>query len=417
MASKEIFRKVSLERLSSPEKLDMLTQITTSTGWLALSALGLLLIMAILWGLAGSIPVTVKGEGMLVNRGGVTNVVALGSGQITDIFVRTNDQVTVGQVIAHISQPQAVTDATNSKNELAELKGQHQKLTQFARKDLDLQLTGLIAQKDSILHSISSLEKKSEFYRSQLEKQLTLKEKGLIVPAKVESTRQELANITEQIESLKVRLADLQTQENLSRNKAADAVQQSLNRIKNLERAVGAMLGKVTTESNVVSTIAGKVVEIKAAKGAVVAAGTPIISIEQGEKRIEAIIYVSESEGKKIREGMTLDIQPSSVRKEEFGSMVGTVTSVSEYPTSAVGILAVLGNEQLVQRLSKNGAPYTVSVRLEPDSNSQNGFKWSSGKGPATPIVSGTLCQAEIVVEKKRPLEMVIPYLKRSVGN
>jgi HlyD family secretion protein len=417
MASKEIFRKVSLERLSSPEKLDMLTQITTSTGWLALSALGLLLIMAILWGLAGSIPVTVKGEGMLVNRGGVTNVVALGSGQITDIFVRTNDQVTVGQVIAHISQPQAVTDATNSKNELAELKGQHQKLTQFARKDLDLQLTGLIAQKDSILHSISSLEKKSEFYRSQLEKQLTLKEKGLIVPAKVESTRQELANITEQIESLKVRLADLQTQENLSRNKAADAVQQSLNRIKNLERAVGAMLGKVTTESNVVSTIAGKVVEIKAAKGAVVAAGTPIISIEQGEKRIEAIIYVSESEGKKIREGMNLDIQPSSVRKEEFGSMVGTVTSVSEYPTSAVGILAVLGNEQLVQRLSKNGAPYTVSVRLEPDSNSQNGFKWSSGKGPATPIVSGTLCQAEIVVEKKRPLEMVIPYLKRSVGN
>jgi len=62
---------------------------------------------------------------------------------------------------------------------------------------------------------------------------------------------------------------------------------------------------------------------------------------------------------------MKMDIVPSSVRREEFGSMVGTVQTVSEYPASAVGIMTTLGNEQLVQRLMKNGAPYTAYVTLK----------------------------------------------------
>ena len=140
------------------------------------------------------------------------------------------------------------------------------------------------------------------------------------------------------------------------------------------------------------------------------------MSLEHGEKQLEGIMYISEADGKKIQPGMKLDVVPSSVRREEFGSMVGTVQSVSEYPASAVGIMTVLGNEQLVQRLMRNGAPYTVYVALQSDAKSANGFAWTSGKGPAAPIVSGTLCSAEVAVEKRRPLGMVIPFLKRTVG-
>lgn len=416
MAQREIFRKVSLERLSSPERLDVLTEVTTSLGWLALAALGLLILMALVWGWAGSIPVTVKGEGMLVNRGGVTNLVSLGAGQATEIFVKPNDMVQAGQVIAHIAQPLASTDVKNAQTELEELRRQHGKLERFARNDLELQLISFKAQEETILHSITGLGKKGDFYRLQLEKQLKLKEKGLLIPAKVEATRQDLDGITEQIEAWKVKLDELKTQENLARNKAQDMVVQSANKISALERNIGAMQSKVMIESNVISTVSGKVVEIKVAKGTVVTAGTPILSLEHGEKELEGIIYISEADGKKIRPGMKLDIVPSSVRREEFGSMVGTVQSVSEYPASAVGIMAVYGNEQLVQRLMKNGAPYTVYVALQSDRASANGFKWSSGKGPSAPIVSGTLCSAEVTVEKRRPLGMVIPFLKQSLG-
>ena len=36
-----IFRKVALERLSSPEQLDQLLQVTDPKGWMALGALAL----------------------------------------------------------------------------------------------------------------------------------------------------------------------------------------------------------------------------------------------------------------------------------------------------------------------------------------------------------------------------------------
>ena len=42
-----IFRKVALERLSSPEQLDQMVQVTNPKGWLALTGLG-----AIVGGLA-----------------------------------------------------------------------------------------------------------------------------------------------------------------------------------------------------------------------------------------------------------------------------------------------------------------------------------------------------------------------------
>jgi HlyD family secretion protein len=353
---------------------------------------------------------------MLVNRGGVTNVVTLGSGQVTELFVKPNDTVKAGQAIATIAQPLASTDVKNAQAELHELRQQHEKLVRFAKNDLDLQVVSIKAQQETLQHSISGLGKKGDFYRTQLAKQVTLQEKGLLIPAKVEATRQEIAAITEQIESLKVKLTELKTQENLSRNRAQDMVSQSANKISVFERNSAAMASKVTIESNVISSISGKVVEIKVAKGTVVSAGTPVLSLEHGEKQLEGIIYISEADGKKIRPGMKLDVVPSSVRREEHGSMVGTVQSVSEYPASAAGIMTILGNEQLVQRLMKNGAPYTAYVELQSDSSSVSGFKWTSGKGPSTPIVSGTLCAAEVTVERRRPLGLVIPFLKKSMG-
>src|SRR5712692_1668862 len=62
---RKLFRQTSLERLSSPEQLDQLLQVTTPQGWLALIGLGGLLIMALLWGVFGSVQNTKVGQGIL----------------------------------------------------------------------------------------------------------------------------------------------------------------------------------------------------------------------------------------------------------------------------------------------------------------------------------------------------------------
>jgi hypothetical protein len=49
MEKRDIFRKVSLDRLSSPEQLDMLATVTAPSGRLVLLALGLLIVLALIW--------------------------------------------------------------------------------------------------------------------------------------------------------------------------------------------------------------------------------------------------------------------------------------------------------------------------------------------------------------------------------
>ena len=62
---RQIFRKVALERLSSPEQLDVLMQITSPAGWLALAALVALLLVGVLWSVLGIVELPVAGRARL----------------------------------------------------------------------------------------------------------------------------------------------------------------------------------------------------------------------------------------------------------------------------------------------------------------------------------------------------------------
>ena len=67
----DIFRKVSLARLSSPEQLDLMLRVTTPKTWIALLALWLILGAAILWGVAGRVATKAEGSGVVIRAGSV----------------------------------------------------------------------------------------------------------------------------------------------------------------------------------------------------------------------------------------------------------------------------------------------------------------------------------------------------------
>lgn len=62
-----IFRRESLERLSSPEQLDQLMQVVNAKSWIPLATLGSLVALAVIWSIFGRIPVTAIGKGVLVH--------------------------------------------------------------------------------------------------------------------------------------------------------------------------------------------------------------------------------------------------------------------------------------------------------------------------------------------------------------
>ena len=69
-STERIFRKVALERLSSPEQLDQLVPLTSPIGWAAVVAIAAILAAAIGWSIFGTLPTSVQGSGILVSRGG-----------------------------------------------------------------------------------------------------------------------------------------------------------------------------------------------------------------------------------------------------------------------------------------------------------------------------------------------------------
>ena len=126
-----------------------------------------------------------------------------------------------------------------------------------------------------------------------------------------------------------------------------------------------------------------------------------------------AELYVRPEDGKKIRPGMVAQISPSTVRREEYGFIEGTVTSVATIPSTDEGMLRMLKNKQLVQQLSGGGAPFEIAVELTLDPRSNNGFRWSSSAGPETDINPGTLAEGTITVRQIHLIGLLIPLFER----
>ena len=124
--SQNLFREVSLERISSPEQLDELIKVTSHRAWLALIAIGCILISAVAWGFLGSIPTKIEGQGILLNDGGVFTVRHNTSGQVIDIRFKLGDMVKKGDVAARIELPDLIEEINGLQSTLYEMESNQQ---------------------------------------------------------------------------------------------------------------------------------------------------------------------------------------------------------------------------------------------------------------------------------------------------
>jgi hypothetical protein len=72
-----VFRASALERLTSPEALDELMHVTSPRAWLALLALGCLLLAVVLWATFTTVTMTVSALGVVTMRSGAQGLGAI----------------------------------------------------------------------------------------------------------------------------------------------------------------------------------------------------------------------------------------------------------------------------------------------------------------------------------------------------
>ena len=120
----KLFRKVALERLSSPEQLDQLMRVVPPLGWLALIPLLGLILIAVLWAWFGSVATKVVGRCVLISPAGLADMTSLAAGRITESLVRVGDTVRVNQVVARVAQPELADRIEKAESRLRELESQ-----------------------------------------------------------------------------------------------------------------------------------------------------------------------------------------------------------------------------------------------------------------------------------------------------
>ena len=162
----------------------------------------------------------------------------------------------------------------------------------------------------------------------------------------------------------------------------------------------------------------GRVTEIRTQAGATLEPGQPVLGIETGEERegLDVLFYVPPMEGKRVEAGMPALVSPATVRREEFGSMTGTVENVSEFPVSLDGMIAVLQSRDLARAFSESGPPYAGRIALTRDASTASGFAWTSPQATVVKVRPGTLAMVEVEVASDPPIALVVPWLKEVFG-
>ncbi len=425
--SNRLFRESALERLSSPEQLDQQLQVTSPRGWIALIALWSVLAAVIVWSIVGSVPTREEGQGIIVVGGGLQVVVSPGKGRLRSIDVDVGNVIEPGDVVGTISQQTLEDELEEARSQLAEMRAQNVRHVEFDQRAEDLQAS--LAEVDD-----QRLRQSIEYATARIAR---LRKRHAIIKrlfGEGAATEIELYDVEEEIETTSINQdkARLELQQLVARNQNATFERQRErmkrdNERERLQSKVDLLAGRLSRESQVVSQVLGRVVEIRVAVQTEVDVGDTIFLIEPTGTEsggLEAILYVSAATGKRIKvrgeadePEMVVHISPSTVKREEYGSMLGVVSFVATVPTSKPAMEARLGDKDLADKLTQQiGLPLEVRVSLIPSNDTLSGYKWTSSEGPPTVITAGTLCSGSVTVNEQRPVELLIPSIKKRLG-
>jgi HlyD family secretion protein len=415
--SQRTFRAVALQRAASPEQLDHLVRITRPVDWILAIVIGMALVAALIWGIVGRIPTRAAGEGILISGGGrVVEAASTAAGRLSAINVSVGDRVAQGQPIAEIVQTDIQQRYASAVEVFHEKERQHADLIAKTARELGSKAQNFAKLEAAFNQVIKATDQRIEYLTADVKNLDELLAKGYTTRRNFEDRRRDLADAQQRREDTQNEILKLRSQKTDLETQRERESQQSEFALNDSRRQMDTAASLLNQNTRIISPIEGRVLEIKISAGAVLAVGTAVVAIESEGSKLEALIYIPAERGKNVKLGMPVRIEPGTVKREEFGTMVGKVMTISDFPITPQGMAAVLHNENLVNRFSKEGAAYAATVSLEPDPENISGYRWAVGKGPPIRLTSGTLTRAEITTRQQRPIDLVVPLFKRLTG-
>lgn len=370
---------------------------------------------ALVWAVFGLVPTRVPGNGLiLADLEGNFAVAAVSPGPVLDVLVRPGDQVKAGAPIAIIEQKlldvriqNAEAELGHLENNLEILKEAHSKQIEHSKETTRRQLTAIDEQVAKYTVLRDRLRDLVAGYRK-------LREKGMI-------SENQLLTKQEQFDQMELTLADAAAKKILvqlvDETKRDDLAE--MQRVKQVEidlkkSEIDRLKAERTVGTSVTAPMSGVIREVRIGRGEVAAAGTVVVTLgKEDDGNFEVLALLKGDARKRVAVGMPAQVVPDTVKRAEYGSMVGRVLQVSAQDVSSEDLDRILQNRQLTKSLFDGQQALFARIALEVTDSNKSGFEWWSGKGPPYRIETGTVAKVDVVVERVRPITLLIPALRK----
>ena len=173
-------------------------------------------------------------------------------------------------------------------------------------------------------------------------------------------------------------------------------------------------------QAQVISPYDGTITTQRLREGEIIQAGAPLYDVDLQESQdLMSIIFVPAMLGNKIKPGTTIQVAPGSIDSSLYGSLVGTVVSLSEYPVTSDRVAYWTGNKEFANWVVQKcgGTVMEVRVELTRDSDTKSGYLWTTLKGPDEEIKEGMSCAATAIVDRKSPAAYAFDKLGQWLRN
>ena len=414
-----LFREASLAGVNSFEQLDQRIRIVPTA--MRLMAIGAAVILAAgaVWSVFDSIPTRATGRGVLLFNGkGSYAVEPAMAGRITELFVKRGDLVHRGEIIARVNQPTLVVQLQGAEIRLSALQAD---LAELKRANIVILATNeeMVRQQRAVLDQLIAAGKaRSERLSKLLASYEEAKAKGNVSQVDIVDMQQAYDQTMLSVADATAKKIEVETNLEQKREELSERARQAQIAVDGAAATVERLKIEVNVGSSVEAPVDGRINQLRVDVGDVVSPGRAIATIGEVSSvpHFEVVALFGDDMGKRVTKGMDVYVQPVTVRKEEHGTMRGRINNITEDGVSDGELNAILRNTNLTKELIGPGAPLMARIGVVETPDTPSGFAWWVGRGPPWRITTGTLIDVDVVVDRQRPIELLLPALRALLG-
>tara|TARA_B100001123_G_scaffold446306_1_gene600350 strand:- start:1307 stop:2788 length:1482 start_codon:yes stop_codon:yes gene_type:complete len=220
------------------------------------------------------------------------------------------------------------------------------------------------------------------------------------------NARNALSTRQHELAGLELKLGELKNRSARLRREVLEAALGDESALSEIKRKIATYTIQLQRDREIRVQQGGKVLELNVAAGSQVEVGERIAHIDHasGTDQLLVLGYFSDTYGRRLSPGLRVRVSPVAFPKERYGSIVGKVVSVAEFPVSQAAAANSIGNRQLAQELLAGGRVIEARIALQRSETSPTGYQWTSEKGPDAVILPGTTATLLVTYRRQKPL-------------